>query len=168
MFQVPPSVQRLALEIQGWLDLNCPEHALLKLTDLLAVPGARPTALSLRITALIATHEYTDAISDLNEVRHFDHDADWADVNEAWCHKRLNDLPAAIQCMERLVVRSNHYATGHFNLGCYLALAGEPERAIAEVSVACGIDSSLRELLAEESDLDSLRDYAEFQDLLTS
>ena len=168
MFQVPPSVQRLAIEIEGWLDLNCPEHAILKLSDLLAVPGARPTALSLRVRALVATHDYDDAIADLNEIRHFDHDPEWADLTEAWCRKRLNDLPAAIACMERLVARTNHSAIGHFNLGCYLALAGEPERALDEITLSCGIDNSFRKLLAEEADLDSLRDYAEFQNLLSS
>ena len=166
MFQVPQSVQRLAMEIEGWLDLDCPEHAIEKLSGLLGVPGARPAALSLRVRALVATSRYEEALADLDEIRHFEHDPGWADMTEAWCRKRLGDLPAAIECMERLVDRANHSAIGHFNLGCYLALAGDPYRALEEVSISCGIDQSFRKLLADESDLDSLRDYPEFQDLL--
>jgi len=154
------------MEIEGWLDLDCPEHAIGKLSDLLGVPGARPAALSLRVRALVATSRYEEALADLDEIRHFDHDPEWADMTEAWCRKRLGDLPAAIECMERLVDRANHSAIGHFNLGCYLALAGEPDRALDEVTLSCGIDPSFRKLLAEESDLDSLRDYTEFQNLL--
>jgi tetratricopeptide (TPR) repeat protein len=157
VFQVPQSVQRLAIEIEGWLDLSCPEHALQKLPGLLAVPGARPAGLSLRVRALVELSRFEDAIADLEEIRHFDHDAEWADLTEAWCRKRMGDLPAAVACMERLLKRSNHSAIGHFNLGCYLAMLGEPRRALDEVTVACGIDPSFRKLLAEESDLDSLR-----------
>lgn len=154
------------MEIEGWLDLDCPEHAILKLSDLLAVPGARPAALSLRVRALVATDRYDKALVDIDEIRHFAHDPEWADMTEAWCRKRLGDLSAAIQCMERLLARTNHSAEGHFNLGCYLALAGESDRALDEVTLSCGIDPSFRKLLAEESDLDSLRDYPEFQNLL--
>lgn len=154
------------MEIEGWLDLECPEHAIKKLADLLAVPGARPAALSLRVRAYVAIHRYSDAIVDIEEIRHFDHDPEWADLTEAWCRKRLEDLPSAIQCMERLVNRTNHSAIGHFNLGCYLALVGNSDRALDEVTLACGIDPSFRKLLAEEADLDSLREYPEFQNLL--
>ena len=165
MFQVPQSVQRLALEIEGWLDLECPDHAILKLTELLAVPGARPAALSLRVRAYVSTNRYHEAIADLNEIRHFDHDPEWADLTEAWCRKRLEDLPAAIQCMERLVTRTPSSAIGHFNLGCYLALASEPDKALDEITLACGIDPSFRKLLKDEADLDSLRDYPDFRSL---
>lgn len=166
VFQVPQSVQRLAMEIEGWLDLECPDHAILKLADLLAVPGARPAALSLRVRAYVATARYQEAVVDIDEIRHFDHDPEWADLTEAWCRKRLDDLAAAIQCMERLVARTNHSAIGHFNLGCYLALAGNSDSALDEITLACGIDPAFRQLLAEESDLVSLHERPEFQALL--
>ena len=166
MFHVPPSVQRLAFEIKGWLELGCPDRALDKLESLLEVPGARPAALELRVRAYTELKRYEDAIIDIEDVRSFDHDADWADLTEAWCLKRLDDGAGAVQCMERLLGRSNHSAIGHFNLGCYLALLGETGRAIDEVTLACGIDPSFRKLLAEETDLDSLRSLPDFRSLV--
>lgn len=166
MFHVPPSVQRLAIEITGWLDLGCAERALDKLPTLLEVPGARPAALMLRVRAYTELLRYEDAIADIEDLRSFDHDADWADLTEAWCRKRMGDLTGAADCMERLLKRSNHSAIGHFNLGCYLALQGETGRALDEVTLACGIDPSFRKLLGEESDLDSLRGLPGFQSLV--
>ena len=165
MIQVPKSVQRLAVEIEGWLDLSCPEQALLKMEDLLGVPGARPAALVLRVRAFVDMKRFEEALIDIDEVRNFDHDPDWADVTEAWCRKRMGDLPGAAACMERLLERTNHSAIGHFNLGCYLALQGETERALDEVTVACGIDPEFRKLLADESDLEPLHGHPAFESL---
>ena len=122
-------------------------------------------ALQLRVRAFVDMKKYADAIADIEELRHFDHDPDHADLTEAWCRKRLGDVSAAAACMERLLLRTNHSAIGHFNLGCYLALLGESKRALDEVTVACGIDRSFRRLLTEEHDLDSLRGHAAFNDL---
>ena len=166
MFQVPPSVQRLAIEIEGWLDLGCPDRAIDKLKILMEVPGARPAALVLRVRGYTELGRFEEAIIDIDDVRSFDHDADWADLTEAWCRKRIGDLAGAAHCMERLLERSNHSAIGHFNLGCYLALQGEPGRALDEVTLACGIDPSFRKLLDAEEDLDSLRGLPGFQSLL--
>ncbi|MCA8954537.1 MAG: hypothetical protein KDC87_00605, partial [Planctomycetes bacterium] len=162
------AVQRTALEIEGWLDLGCAEHALQKLEALFALPGARPAALILRVRALVALGDFRAALLDLEEVQDFDHDPDWRDLTEAWCRKRIDDLPGAVQCMERLVARTHHSAIGHFNLGCYLALRGESSRALDEVSLACGLDPSFRAMLADESDLESLRHLPEFRALLDS
>lgn len=79
----------------------------------------------------------------------------------------MRDLPAAVHCMEQLLSRNGRSGIGHFNLGCYLALAGESERALDEVTVACGIDHAFRDMLHDEPDLDSLRDDKRFQALMT-
>ena len=165
MSSVPKSVQRLAIEIEGWLDLECPERALLKMEGLLAVPGARPVGLQLRVRAYVGVNQYAEAIADIEELRHFDHDPDSADLTEAWCRKRMGDVPSSAACMERLLARTNQSAIGHFNLGCYLALLGDTQRALDEITVACGIDRSFRKLLEEEQDLDSLRGHPAFEDL---
>ncbi len=80
--------------------------------------------------------------------------------------QRLNDLDGAVACMERLIDQDRQSAIGHYNLGCYLALRGEADRAIDELSIGCGIDSSFRAQLATESDLESLRDDPRFLELL--
>jgi tetratricopeptide (TPR) repeat protein len=164
--RVPDSLRGLTREIDAWISFGCPDRALAKLEPLLTTPGARPAGLALQIRALIELARYEEALDRLQELRGLGSDDEWLDVTEGWCHKRLDDLPAAIACMRRLVDRSHKSAIGHFNLGCYLALDGKTEEAIDEVTMACGLDQNFRMLAEKESDLESLRDHPRFQDLL--
>lgn len=164
--KLPGSLERTAREVEGWLEIGCPERALQKMQPLLDTPGARPLALTLRTRALVELGRWVEALDVLEEIAYFEHDPVWRDLTEAWCRKRVDDLPGAIACMERLLRRDPRAAIGHFNLGCYLALAGDPERALDEVSLACGIDESFRALLHDEADLTALHDDPRFGALL--
>jgi hypothetical protein len=166
VFAVPPHLQRLAAEIDGWLDLRCPDKALERLQPLLDCAEARAEALAMRVRAYVATKQHDAALRDLDELRTTQYDPEWLDLTEAWCRKRTKDLPGAVRCMEQLVRRNPRSAIGHFNLGCYLALRGDSDRAIDEVTLACGLDTSFREMLEDEPDLDSLHRDARFRDLL--
>jgi tetratricopeptide (TPR) repeat protein len=168
VFAVPPDLERLAAEIDGWLDLRCPDKALALLQPLLDRKEARSEGLALRIRAHVATRQHDLALRDLQELRATDYDPEWLDLTEAWCRKRTADLPGAVRCMEQLLARNARSAIGHYNLGCYLALIGERERAVDEVTLACGIDPSLRELLHDEPDLDTLARDARFRQLLAA
>ncbi len=164
--RVPDSLRGLTREIDAWISFGCPDRALAKLEPLLTTPGARPAGLALQTRALIELARYGEALECLRELRELGSDEEWLDITEGWCHKRLDDLPTAIACMRRLVERANKSAIGHFNLGCYLALAGATEEAIDEVTLACGLDQQFRALAEKEDDLLSLRDEPRFQDLL--
>lgn len=164
--KLPKSLGRLALEVEGWLEIGCPARALEKMQPLLDTPGSRPIALTLRVRALVGLERHAEALDALDEIAYFEHDPEWRDVTEAWCRKRLDDLSGAIECMERLLTRNPRSALGHYNLGCYLALAGDPERALDEVSLACGMDEEFRSHAATESDLDALREDPRFRALL--
>lgn len=166
MLPVPPALRRAAEEIDGWLELKCPERALTRLEALLADPIARPAGLTMRVRAYVSMSRHADAIADITELRSVKELHDWLDLCEAWCRKRTSDLPAAIRCMEQLVGRNPKSDIGHYNLGCYLALAGQRDRAIDEVSIACGLAEELREHAREEPDLDSLRNDDRFRELM--
>lgn len=166
MHKVPRSLQRLALEIDGWLDFRCPKQALERLDPLLAAPGARPVGLVFRIRAMLLMDKWREALEDIGELRELPNDPDWLDLTEAWCLKRLGKLSGSVACMERLLSRSHRSAIGHFNLGCYLALLGDKGRAIDEITLACGIEDEFRTLASEERDLESLADDPRFLDLL--
>lgn len=122
--------------------------------------------LTLRARAFIAQGNHRDALQDLLELRSHVPDLDWLELTEAWCRKRLDDLPGAIACMERLLAKDARSAIGHFNLGCYLALHGEHERAMDEVTLACGLDEEFRTHAKDEPDLDCLRTDDRFRQLL--
>jgi hypothetical protein len=166
--QVPKELQRLVDQIDGWLELRCADKALELLTPLLDRPEARATGLSLRVRACVQVKRHKDALRDLAELRSLQYDPDWVDLTEAWCRKRSADLPGAVRLMEQLVERNPKLAIGHFNLGCYLALTGERERALDEVTLACGLKPEMRMNLHDEPDLDSLRRDARFEQLLAA
>ena len=166
MFTVPKDLQRLADEIDGWLDLRCPDKALSLLGPLLERPDGRPEGLALRVRAYVATKLHEQAVTDLDELRGTDYDPEWLELTEAWCRKRMQDLPQAVRCMERLIERNPRSAIGHFNLGCYLALIGKHDRALDEVTIACGIEPSYRGMLMDEPDLDELHRDQRFRKLV--
>lgn len=168
MFSVPPPLQRLADQIDGWLDLRCPDKALDLLGALLADPAARPAGLAMRVRALARMARYADALPDLDELRRIapPGEQDWIELTDAWCRKRTGDLPGAIVCLERLLARDHRVDTAHFNLACYLALAGQADRAIEHLTLACGLNEECRDFARDEPDLDSLRTDPRFRELL--
>jgi predicted Zn-dependent protease len=157
--------ERLLQEVQGWLELGLPDAALQRLQPLLADPETRQLATMLQVEALIIADRHADALGTIDRMREQAPDKEWLDLKEAWCRKRTGDLQGAASCMERMLARTHHSAIGHFNLGCYLALLGERERALQEVTIACGIDPSFRSAAGNELDLVSLRDDPRFQEL---
>ncbi|HLU40247.1 MAG TPA: tetratricopeptide repeat protein [Planctomycetota bacterium] len=163
--RVPPSLQRRANEVEGWLELRCPHIALEKVEPLLRVPGARPVALYLRVRALVDAGRCAEALRDIDELRTMHHEPEWLDLTEAWCCKRVGRIADAVACMERLVRRDPKSAIGYFNLGCYLALLGHHDMAMRALRRACALDSAFRGVPLDDPDLDSVRDRRDFAEL---
>jgi len=137
-----------------------------RIDRLLDAPEARRAGLPMRVRAYVGLSRHEEALADIAELRQDEEAQDWLDLCEAWCRKRTADLPGAIRCMEQLIDRKPKSDIGHFNLGCYLALAGKKDRAIDEISIACGLTEQMRALAQDEPDLDSLRSDARFRALI--
>ena len=166
MFPVPDRLQRLVDQIDGWLDLRCPERALDLVGPLLGDPEARAAGLSLKIRALARLGDYRAALDELAALRELEPDDEWTALTEAWCRRRAGDLPGAVRCAEQLVGRNRRSDTGQFNLACYLALSGEVDRAIDALTLACGLNPECRDLARDEPDFDGLRTDDRFRQLL--
>ncbi len=164
---VPPSLQRRADEVEGWLELGCPQLALEKVEPLLKTPGARAVGLYLRVRANVELSHFAEGLRDLEELRPQHHDPEWFDLTEAWCCKRVGQLADAVRCMERLLRRQPGSAVGHFNLGCYLAKLGDADLAMHSLSRACVLDDCFRGVPLDDPDLDSLRGRVDFTALRT-
>ena len=168
MFPVPRAHQRLADQIDGWLDLRCPDKALELLGPMLADEEARDAGLHLRVRALVRLGRYHDALPDLAELAKSHPEESWVPLCDAFCRKRTGDLRGAADVLRQLLQRDHKNATAHFNLACYLALAGDRDGAIDELSLACGLDAEHRLFARDEPDFDSLRTDDRFRALLRS
>ncbi len=82
-----------------------------------------------------------------------------------WCHKRTGRIDLAIDDLEQACGAEPFEPLVHYNLACYLSLAGENRRAIAHLSKALGMNSEFRSLVDEESDFDPIRSDPQFQAL---
>lgn len=168
MFPIPPAHQRLADQVDGWLDLRCPDKALALVGPMLADAGARAAGLWLRVRALVRLGDYQAALPDLAELAKLHPDESWVPLTDAFCRKRTGDLRGAAETLRRLLQRDHKNATAHFNLACYLALAGDRDAAIDALSLACGLDAEHRLFARDEPDFDSLRTDERFRALLRS
>jgi tetratricopeptide (TPR) repeat protein len=165
-YPVPRALERLVDEVDGWLELRCPERALPLVDPLLADPAARACGLSLRVRALARMGKFDVALRDLDDLRSIAPDDDWVDLTEAWCRRRAGDLIGAIRCAEQLIARSHRHDVAHFNLACYLALDDQADRAIDALSLACGLNPDHRVYALDEPDLDGLRTDERFRQLV--
>ena len=165
-FSVPRSLARLAIEVEGWIDLGCAARALTKIGPLLDHPGARPAGLALRVRALVDIGRFADALAHLQELRSLPHDTEWLAITEGWCRRRTEDLPGAIRCMEELITTSRSSAIGHYNLACYLSLSARIDEAVRMLAHAVALDAKLRSHARTEQDFDSIRSDERFLALI--
>jgi tetratricopeptide (TPR) repeat protein len=135
---------------------------------MLADAGARAAGLYLRVRALVRLGDYPQALPDLAELAKLHPDESWVPLTDAFCRKRTGDLRGAADVLRRLLQRDHKNATAHFNLACYLALAGDQDGAIDALSLACGLDAEHRLFARDEPDFDSLRTDERFRALLRS
>lgn len=90
----------------------------------------------------------------------------WEDVHVAFAQLEAGDAAAGRATMEEFLAGAEEPWGGHYNLACYLALAGETDAAIEHLRTAIELDrGSVMKWLPEDTDLDPLRDDRRFQEL---
>ena len=80
-----------------------------------------------------------------------------------WCYKRVERLDLAIEALERALEQAPCEAIIHYTLACYWALVGNKDRAIDYLAQSFEIDPDYRDLVANESDFDGIRDDPDFR-----
>ncbi len=78
---------------------------------------------------------------------------------------RSNQLSKAIHAIERALAVDPSEALLHYNLACYLSLAGQSQRSLLHLSKAMILDPAYRALADTEPDFDPLRTDPRFQAL---
>ena len=73
------------------------------------------------------------------------------------------DLDLAIESLENALAVETREAILHYNLACYWSLAGNSKIALRYLAQSFDIDPTYREMVADETDFDPIRDLPDFQ-----
>lgn len=158
--------QQLVRQAEGYLELGMAQHALDVLSrfgDGEALPG---TVYFLRGEALRWLKRYDEAVACLNLAAEMSPGRS-SEIGLAlgWCYKRSGRIDLAIQSLRQAISDEPNQALLHYNLACYLSLAGDKHQAIFFLSRTFTLDQHLRNLVADESDFDNIRSDPDFQAL---
>jgi tetratricopeptide (TPR) repeat protein len=151
---------------EGFLQLDMPDHALRELNRIDDVGDQRFQICLLRGEALRAKLDHRLALDAFRQA-HLERPTDLnALFGMAWCFKRIDQLPQAIDAMKLAYQFHNDKAVVLYNLACYYSLAGEKDNALSWLGRSLRMNRELLDKIHEESDFDSLRNDSDFQHLL--
>ncbi len=151
---------------EGYLALSMPDHALRELEGIEDLGDDKFRACMLRGEALQSKQEHLRAL-DAFQQAHLEKPTNLiALMGLAWCFKRIDQLPQAIDAMKLAYQFHKDVPVVLYNLACYYALAGEKDNALSWLGRSLRMDRSLLRLIPQESDFDSLRNDSDFQHLL--
>jgi tetratricopeptide (TPR) repeat protein len=148
---------------EGYLELGLALQALAELNTL--SPAGDGRASYLRGEALRELGRYEEALAHLEAAVMILPDEIPAYLALAWCYKRTDRLPLAIEALEKAIHVDPGQGILHYNLACYWSLAQRPRLSLRYLERALELDDRFRELAHEEPDFSLLRDDPRFQAL---
>jgi tetratricopeptide (TPR) repeat protein len=158
-------LKQIERQSEGLLELGLVQQALDNLARLGSLVDSSPRALYLQGEALRTLDRCEEALTPLVKAAQ----ATPRDIHVwlalAWCRKRTSRIDLAIAAMERALRAKPSEALVHYNMACYLSLAGQKPRAIDHLSKALALDEEFRALVERERDFDPIRSDPEFQAL---
>jgi len=149
-------------QAEGYLELGMNPQAL-EVLNRLGEGAGSAHALYLRGEALRGLQRYQEALVPLHKAAEKSPEDIHVLLALGWCHKRTARLDLAIADIERALGINPGEALLHYNLACYLCLAGDKRRSLAHLARALALDARYREMIETEPDFDSLRDDPDFQ-----
>lgn len=142
---------------------NLLRRALATLAELPAAERAAPAAQLLAGEALRALGHWQEALEPLRIVAEHDPQRLEAWLGIGWCLKRLGQLAEAIEALRSGLAAAPKQPILHYNLACYLSLAGNAEAAVEYLTQAISLDDRYRDLTEVEPDFDPIRTDPRFQ-----
>lgn len=161
----PVRIRRQLDEAEGYLMLEMPGNALRILEGRSEWPLMTFEANFLKGEALRALGRHREALTCLEVAASLrPHDVAVA-LARGWCYKRSNRLAEAVDALEGALRHEPDAPLLHYNLACYLSLAGDAAKALNELAVALRLQPEMRAMIADEEDFDFLRGDSTFQRL---
>jgi Flp pilus assembly protein TadD len=152
-------------EAEGYLELGLAQQAL-KCLDRLGNPATFEVhALYLWGEGLRAMERYFEALVPLERAAKAAPEDVRVRMALSWCYKRTGRLDLAIAALREALLVEPTEPVLHYNLACYLSLAGQRQGALRALAEALKLDPHFAKLIDDESDFDPLRSDPEFQAL---
>lgn len=159
--------QKLLSAAEGYLLLGLFPQALASLDEIPEGDGETTPVDLLRGEALRSLERHSEALEAYNRAFAVNPQDVSLLLSMAWCYKRTSQLPRAITALEQARRIDPGQAIIPYNLACYWTLAGNREEALSCLRRALTQDATLRKLIPDESDFDSLRDDPDFRQLVS-
>ncbi|GAB4144112.1 MAG: hypothetical protein Tsb009_15630 [Planctomycetaceae bacterium] len=153
---------------RGYLMLEMPDHALREIDSIVDPQAEWFSVNTLRGEALRQKGSHEAALIAFQRALLEEPSNIHVLMMMAWCFKRTMQLPRAIEMMKRAYQHAPEEAVVLYNLSCYFALAGDKTNALSWLGRAIRMDGSLRELIPDETDFDTLRRDPDFQFIVGS
>lgn len=158
--------KQLERQAEGYLELGLPEQALATLLRLGQGGPWNAHSLYLYGEALRSLERYGEAITPLCQAAQLAPGNIHIWLALGWCYKRTGRIDLAIDAMRQACDAEPGEAMVHYNLACYLSLAGKKEESLAQLAQALSRDPDYRALIDEEPDFDPIRSDPGFQALV--
>jgi len=152
-------------EAEGYLELGMFSHALDTLAQLDPTGSQKAHALYLKGEAFRGQGDFAGAIDWLEQAAQAEPENFHVYMALGWCHKRCDRIDRAIQSLHRALEVADEEAIVHYNLACYYCLEIRKIETLEYLARAFELDASFRDLVADETDFESLRDDPDFQNL---
>ena len=152
-------------EAEGYLELGLAQQALECLGRLGDPAAFEVHALYLWGEGLRAMERYFEALVPLERAAKEAPEDTRVRMSLSWCYKRTGRLDLAIATLREALLVEPTEPVLHYNLACYLSLAGQRRGALRSLGEALALDATFGKLVDDESDFDSLRSDPEFQAL---
>jgi tetratricopeptide (TPR) repeat protein len=154
--------QRTLEAAEGYLLLNMPEQALRELSSIRDWGPLKADWLRLRGEVLRSEQRHDEALEAFQQADLLAPDEVHTLLGIAWCYKRIDRVEDAIQTMLRAYRACPKEPIVLYNIACYFSLAGDKRQALSWLGRALRMSPDLRELIADETDFDRLRDDPDF------
>lgn len=163
---VRPRIARKLEAARGYLLLGMADQALEELNDVDDPAAVEFEWHLLRGEALRTRRDFRSAIAAFQRCQRLQPDVLDVLMGLAWCYKRTDQLAKSIEAMHQAYLAHRSEAIVLYNLSCYYSLAGNKEQALSWLGRALRMRPDLRQLIADETDFDPLRNDSDFQHLI--
>jgi len=160
--------RRVLSKVEGYLELEMPEHALAELAKIDAQYRSRFSVQYLHGMAYRDLKQYDEALRYFLRALREKPESVEVLLAMAWCYKRIGRLDDAISTMEQAYRAAPQEPIVLYNMACYWSLAGEKTNALSWLGRALRMDQDLRKLIVDEPDFDTLRHDPDFEMILRS